>query len=395
MTGIGGTEVAPEGGKGLAWHLVADAPITAYDIIPYGGARTYLPGAELLFPTTAWGTNYLGIVPPKGGNYYQYGQVVAVQDGTLIDVLPPVDLPGANGIPPAYSKQRTSFKLDAGEYIQWSRPFIWDADMSGTVLKSNKPVAFFGGNSYFCIGSSTSNGGGCDATHEQIPPIGAFGHEYALPSYATRRPSGEEEAIPHRVVGAAPGTLLTYNPLVPDAPTHLDVGETVDFEAIGPFVVTSQDADHPFFIAQVMTGSCVDDACAKHLPHIGDEDFVLSPPPAQFLARYVFFTDPSYPTTNLVFTRVLGSQGFGDVKIDCLGLLTGWRPIGTNGQYEVTTVDLIRKGTPNGNCANGPHVAESSSPFGLVVWGLDTDASYGYPAGGNIATINPRVIIIP
>jgi hypothetical protein len=46
----------------------------------------------------------------------------------------------------------------------------------------------------------------------------------------------------------------------------------------------------------------------------------------------------------------------------------------------------------NGTCDNGPHTASSAGPFGLMVWGLDSASSYGYPAGGNIATINTVVV---
>jgi hypothetical protein len=46
----------------------------------------------------------------------------------------------------------------------------------------------------------------------------------------------------------------------------------------------------------------------------------------------------------------------------------------------------------NGSCQNGPHSAKSAAPFGLTVWGLDSAASYGYPAGTNVASINTVVI---
>jgi hypothetical protein len=72
--------------------------------------------------------------------------------------------------------------------------------------------------------------------------------------------------------------------------------------------------------------------------------------------------------------------------------LTGWQPVGTSGNYEWTTVDLIRGGTGAGTCTNGPHSAKSTAPFGLTVWGLASYASYGYPAGTNIAPINTVVI---
>jgi hypothetical protein len=70
----------------------------------------------------------------------------------------------------------------------------------------------------------------------------------------------------------------------------------------------------------------------------------------------------------------------------------GWQPIGSNNQYEMTNVDLIR-GAPDGTCTNGGHVATSDGPFGLYVWGLDHYASYSYPAGGNVKPIN--TVIVP
>ena len=35
----------------------------------------------------------------------------------------------------------------------------------------------------------------------------------------------------------------------------------------------------------------------------GDPEFVNIVPPEQYLSQYTFFTDPTYPETNLVLTR--------------------------------------------------------------------------------------------
>jgi hypothetical protein len=40
------------------------------------------------------------------------------------------------------------------------------------------------------------------------------------------------------------------------------------------------------------------------------------------------------------------AQGFKDVTLDCLGTLTGWAPVGSTGQYEWTTVDLVHLRAP-------------------------------------------------
>jgi len=39
-------------------------------------------------------------------------------------------------------------------------------------------------------------------------------------------------------------------------------------------------------------------------------------------------------------------------------------------------------------CATSQHRASSSGNFGVTVWGTDSAASYGYPAGGNLQTID-------
>ena len=119
LTGSGSTPTLT--GIGQAWHLTTDLPVTMYDILPYGGASSYLPSAELLFPTSAWGTNYLGIVPQRGNSSPQWGQLVAMQDNTQITVFPNVSLPSGNiggNVAAAPANTATNYTLNAGQYIQ-------------------------------------------------------------------------------------------------------------------------------------------------------------------------------------------------------------------------------------------------------------------------------------
>jgi hypothetical protein len=377
-------------------------PVSAYDILPFGGAKSFLPSAELLLPTTAWGTNYVAVAPryagaPSGYTGLFWGQIVGMKDNTQVQILPTVALPAGGTVPAAPAGQVTTYTVNTGEFIQ----FEGSGDLTGTVLQSDNPIAFIGGNTYLCYSSGTSSGGGCDSGHQMIPPVSALGSEYVAPPYTTRRANLQAESISYRLVGAVAGTTLTYDPPVASAPTTVNRGEPHDFEASVPFTVTSQDKDHPFYLGQLMSGCQVTggsrpgavaippyiDAC------LGDEEYVNILPPAQFLLRYVFFTDPTYSTTNLVFVRAKTAAGFKDVKLDCLGgNVSGWQPIGTGGKYEITNVDLIRGGTASGGCTNGPQVASSDGPFGVMVWGEDSYASYAYPAGGNVAAINTVVV---
>jgi hypothetical protein len=384
-------------GIGSAFHVTTSVPVSAYDILPYGGAASFLPSAELLLPTTAWGTNYVTAGPKPTSTINAesgpgFGQIVASMDGTMVQISPSVALPAGTGVAAAPAHTVTTYTMNAGDYIQWQD----SGDMAGSIITSSNPVSYTGGTGYLCVASATSpSGGGCDSSHQEIPPVSALGSLYVAPPYATRQADLSPESIIYRLVGTTAGTTLTYAPAVAGAPTTLDVGQVVEFQTTaGAFTIASQDAMHPFYVGQYMSG-CLTSMGSRPGANggcLGDEEYVNILPPAQWLSSYVFFTDPTYTTTNLVIVRAAGTAGFGDVTVDCLGTITGWTPVGDGTQYEITNVDLQRD-TPVGSCTNGRHTATSTGAFNIMVWGLADAASYAYPAGGNVGKINPVVVI--
>jgi hypothetical protein len=197
------------------------------------------------------------------------------------------------------------------------------------------------------------------------------------------------------LVGVVDDTELEYDPMPPNgAPATLDSGQVVEFETRDLFSVASQDVDYPFAFTQYMSGQvtpnlggCIDGfGCA-----LGDEEWVNLVAPAQYLSRYAFFVDPTYGVANIAIVRTPGTGGvFADVDIDCYGAIDDWMPIGNEGQFEVAHIDLYRGAM--GACASSQQEASSAAPFGIVVWGTDYYSSYGYPAGGNVATINSVVV---
>jgi hypothetical protein len=377
-----GTAVA-QNGKGQGWRVTSDVPLTAYDIMPYGGASSFLPSAQLLLPTTAWGKNYVAMLPPRGfrQNGPFWGHMVAAEDNTTIELLPSVNLAGGGGVAAARANVKSTYTLNAGEYIQFEEGTV---DMSGSIMQSDKPMLFMGGNSYICYQSATSSGGGCDSAHQNTPPVSALGSDYVAAPWKTRRGANQPESVGYRIMAPVAGTTLTFDPPVAGAPATLAAGQLAEFQATTAFRVKSQDAAHPFHLAQIMSGCMVSGGNGE----LGDEEFVNVVPPAQFLQKYVFFTDPSYGTTTLAVTRLKTASGFKDVNIKCLGNVTGFTPVGSSGEVEVATVDLVRDRRGLGTCANGSQTAESEGPFGITVWGLDRFSSYAYPAGGNVAPIN-------
>ena len=186
----------------------------------------------------------------------------------------------------------------------------------------------------------------------------------------------------------------------------------VEFRAAGPFVVKSQDEKHPFYLAGYMTGSSEAGGGADGL---GDPEFVNVIPPQEYLASYIFFTDPTYPETNLVLVRAKAKDGtFKDVMLDCLSApVSGWLPLGSSGNYQYTRVDLVTGNfTKVAGCDNGRREMHSAATFGLTVWGWGSSVtggsidpnqqgggfysqyvSYAYPAGASVQPIN--TVIVP
>ncbi len=396
-------------GIGDAFHITTSAPVVAYDIFPYGGGQAAATSATLLIPTTAWDTNYIAVdayaqsVVAASAGAQPSIDIVASKDGTTVTILPVVAIVGGSGVQPAAANTPTTYNLNKGQYLQLSQP----AELTGSVIQSNYPVGHWGGAS--CLNIPTT-AVACDSAHQQIPPIKALGHEYVAVRYRNRF-DGMEETVPWRMVGAVDGTVLTYDPMPPPsgAPVSLKQGQLVEFDTNGPFSVKSQDDMHPFYMSAHMTGCSVTDPAEDDCR--GDPEFVNIIPPQQYLAQYTFFTDPTYPETNLVVIRSKDTAGFHDVKLDCAGTLTGWMPLGSAGNYEYTRIDLVRYNFMGQNgCDNGRHQIQSDAPFGLTVWGWGSAAtmgcfggfcggfysqavSYAYPAGASVQPIN--TVIVP
>jgi hypothetical protein len=228
----------------------------------------------------------------------------------------------------------------------------------------------------------------CDSAHQQLFPVTAMGSEYVAVKHRNR--TSYDEQPPWRLVGAVDKTTLTFDPPIAGAPATLDKGQLAMFSTAGNFTVKSQDADHPFYVGGHMMGTYSQGQAFDN----GDPEWVNVIPPQQYLAKYIFFTDPTMSNTNIVVTRRKAPDGtFKEVQLDCVsGSLSGWQPVGTSASYEFTRVDLVVGGTGVAACNNGVHEIHSDEPFGVTVWGWDFAVSYAYPGGASVHPINTVVV---
>jgi hypothetical protein len=294
--------------------------------------------------------------------------------------------------------------VNRGQVLQFEQV----KELIGTPILATHPIGVFGGAT--CINVPTS-ALACDGAHQQIVPVRAMGHEYVYARYRDRW-LNKPETAPVRIVGAVDGTVFTYDPSPPfGAPAGIGKGQMLEFDVTAPFSIRSQDDQHPFFMAEYMTG-CNSygelDDCR------GDPEFVNVVPPAQFLPKYVFFTDPTYPETEVVVVRQRTPNGFSDVYIDCIsGAIGGWNPAGSNYEYAHVVLNTLNFQAV-GACDTGRHEMHSDTPFGATVWGWGSAASggdspfgllyvgptysqyvsYAYPAGMQIHPIT-NVVVLP
>ncbi|AKU94237.1 hypothetical protein AKJ09_00901 [Labilithrix luteola] len=370
-------------GIGKAFRLTSNVPIGATSMYPFGGAGSFIPMATLLLPVATWGTESMIV---NGWEATQVGvpaaHIFAAEDGTTVTVTPTVDLQGGNGLPGTPAQVPATYRLERNQILQLAQ----SVELSGTIVSSNKPTSIVGAQSCAFV---PSRGGACDVLAQQLPAYEQWGSEYVGVGYRPRT-GNEHEPMPYRIVAAKDHTRFDWDPELPmGAPLELAAGQVVTFwSGTGDaFVVRSQDADHPFYLAALMTGPDSDgSSMAPNYGGRGDPEFVNVVPSGQYLSSYSFYADPTYAETSLVVVRSKNRDKFEDVWLECAGTLTDFRPIGTRGQYEFVRIDLSRNheaGQAFGSsvCRTGLQRMRSDGPFTATLWGWDLYASYAYPGG--------------
>ncbi len=376
-------DTLPDGtGIGSSFHLKTSLPIGASTIYPFGGAASLLSAATLLLPVTTWSKEHILI---DGWSRSVAGvpgaQIVASEDDTEVTVDPVGDIQDGVGVKGTAARVPATYRLDKGQVLQ----LVQAVELTGSIVTSTKETTIFGGNSCAFVPSFAE---ACDYLHQQIPAFAHWGSEYVGVGYRPRL-GNEHEPVPYRIVAARDGTLLEYDPAIPPgAPVSLNAGEMATFvSGTGDaFVVRTQDAEHPIYLAAYMTGGNSDFYGTSTFSGRGDPEFVNVVPVGQYSSSYSFYADPTYAETSLVVVRKKHGGAFKDVWLECAGDLTGFRPVGTSGEYEFMRVDLSRGRGPGdafdgGVCRSGLQRMRSEGPFTATLWGWDTFASYAYPGG--------------
>ncbi len=249
-------------------------------------------------------------------------------------------------------------------------------------------------------------------------PTSTWGKNYIAGHTFQRMLSGTPLPDYWRVTALQENTTLTYSPSAPaGAPTTLGAGESVEFSSATDFAVSG---DKPISLTQFMSSSyqadpeaeafgaftdCTAETDAQNqyctsttgylsnctgfeddwlgtsyvCTPLGDPSMMVVPPVEQYRKDYIFLTPLDY---QMDFITVIAPDN-SNITMDGHPLpAQGWVAAGSVGEtaYRRLAMQVER----------GVHKLVSDKPVGLIVYGMDRDVSYGYPAGLDLTRLNTR-----
>jgi len=240
----------------------------------------------------------------------------------------------------------------------------YGADISGTLVAATQPVEVFGGHACTNIPAAVT---ACDHIEQISLPVETLRGDYLVAPPYNKNDTPLQTV---KLIGVTNGTHVTFDPSTVSAPLVLNAGTVITLPSLAtPFHVYSTDAPElSFLVAQYMQGGTE----FGGLSDSGDPSESVAVATAQFRSDYQFVAPTSY-TENWV--NVIAPTG-ATVTVDGAAV-TGFVAIGAASGYALAHASLS---TAN----NGVHVATSTLPFGIQVYGYGTYTSYMYPGGLNL-----------
>jgi hypothetical protein len=337
--------------NGGAHRVQSDRPVVAYQHSPISAVAHN--DSSMLIPDHALGQNYIvASWSTNIGNDYSYFNVVAIEDGTMVEWEPRNATSAGSGVPAVPAFGTGMAMLGAYDLLQVTS----QTDVSGTIITTSEPAWVVG--AVPCV-NVPANVTFCDHIEELMLPLEYWGQEYV----AAHAPQRGAEDYWWRIYSGADAVTITTDPPQPNTPAVLDRGEFIEFATQQSFIAT---ADGPFMPVQYLEGQ---DGGAG----TGDPASYQMVPTEQFLPRYVFVTGSDYTQNYVQITR---PQGGADVFVDGV-LVTGYYAVD---EFEVADWSI----------SEGTHLAESDDPFGVIQVGYTDVTSYAYPGGLRLAKINPN-----
>lgn len=334
-------------------HVATLAPVSAHMV----SQTTVSADGYMALPTPGLGTQYYVMSAASARYNGSEFAIVATQDNTTINITPSAAvLTRLAGI-------AFTVVMNRGETYQIVNPTF--ADMTGTLITSDKPVAVFGGHRCADIPSGT---GYCDYLVEQLPSVSIWGRTHHTVPFSGRA------RYTVRVLAAQDGTTFTTLPA--NLIGTLNAGQFADVVLTGAAEIVSSN---PVLVAQFMHGYA-DDTAAK-----GDPSMVMVTPAETGMTQATFGIHGLPGTTTVFMNVVTETAALANLTLDNVAVNpANFTAVAGSSLYSVATLSV----TPGAHTLLGP------AKFSATVYdyGIASDAvSYAYPVASVLSTPAPVI----
>jgi len=339
--------------KGI--HVTSLSPVSVHVV----SESTYSADGYLALPTAGLGTSYYvmsyantvqpGTTRPKGSEF----AVVATQNSTSVTITPKAD--GLTKL----ANIAFTIVLNSGETYQFANTA--DADLTGTLVTADKPIAVFSGHGFANVPSGTGWG---DYMVEQLPDVSVWGKTHHTSPFSGRT------NYTVRVMSSQNGTTFNVSPSGLAGTLNAGQYADVDLSGVGEFI-----SNNPVLVAQFMRGYEDEIAFTKK----GDPSMVIVTPVEQAMTDSTFGVHGLAGTTWAYMNIVTETAALANLMLDNVAVNTTlFTPVGGTSIYSVGTIPV----TP------GAHTLQGSVPYSALVYdyGIAVNAvSYIYPVAAKLS----------
>ncbi|MEQ8414461.1 MAG: gliding motility-associated C-terminal domain-containing protein [Imperialibacter sp.] len=349
--------------KGI--HITTEKNVSVYAM----NKRQYSADMALILPVYSLGSDYFAMSHWESGNRDNNSHsdsellIVAVSDGTEIEITPSVNAIGAQpaGTPFLVTlNQGQVYQLQAG------------SDLTGTHIRSVNTVegtcsnfAVFGGNRYTKVGQC-EHPDGHDHLFAQMYPVDTWGKEYITVPFASRL--GGDLV---KVLAAEEGTNVTVN----NVAYELARGE---FKSFIQREVTAVKSDKPVSVAQFSLSQGCDGTTG--------DPFVVMISPNEQLMKKITFNAPSIATISKYEVTIISpSSSTASLTFDNNDISSRFAEVPQSPGYSFATLQS----------SGGNHTIRSGGDgFIAYVYGYGNNESFGYPTGAALGNLKVDFNII-
>ncbi len=324
-------------------HIVSEGDINVFAL----NYKKQTSDAALIYPVEALGKEYLSVAYLSHSDQPSEILIIAAEDATRVEIDNMAHTVNDNN-------DDTAIELSKGQAYQ----IQFTSDHTGTIIKSDKPVAVFSGSECTFVPSGY---GACDHLYEQLPPVSALGREYGIIPLKTRKGST------YKFVAAYDNTKLYSNGNHFTTLDRQQYYETMIFE---PEIIS---ASMPILAAQFSNGQNYDSTNS-------DPFMIILSPLEQRRNNITFNAFTSSIIDHYYMNLLLDAKDINKIRLDTANVNPAvFSVFPGNPRYVWAQMDI----------SQGNHTLKSGgSGFIASVYGYGNYESYGYSAGARVEKLS-------